>query len=912
MKRQNPWRRIFGPHPEQEVDEELKFHIEQRTREYIAQGMSPEAARRTAAEKFGNVTQVRETCTSMLAADRSAEARRTFVGVSWLDVKLGLRMFAKFPGLSIVAVLGLTLAVTIGAGYFGFIGALLDSPLPFEGGERVVMIEKRYVAGPDTGDTDRASEHDFVQWRGTIKSIEELSAFRDESYNLLRDGVPPRPVRVAAITASSFRLTHGSPVIGRALLDEDERPGAPPVLVISYYDWQHHFNGDPAVLGSTVRLDETAYAIVGVMADGYAFPRSHGYWVPLRLTAAAANPAAEPSIFVFGRLAAGVSLKQAAAELATVGDQLTRAFPQTHANTRPEPMSYTHVLAGVKGPDVELAVRSIQIGVGLMLLIVAVNVSIVVYARTATRMGEIAVRTALGASRMRIVMQLFVEALILSLTSAVIGLSIVAVMMARVPDILNRSDDPGARLDYWINFGISPSLIAYVSLLAILSGLIVGVLPALKSTGKRVNAGLQHFGSRGSSIKLGRTWTALIILQVAITVAALPTAMYFGSESLRAGLRSAAPATHELVRGTLAITRDDATGDGGSAARARVGDPRFTDRMTTLIQRLESEPDVSAVTFADRVPGAEFGADIEVDGAGPGDQPIPLYVRFNSVALNLFDVFDVPMLAGRRFVTADTLKPTAGLIVDQAFAKRLSGGSVLGRRVRYAQRMASGEMSYSPWYEIVGVVPAFAETITPTSSISGTTWPRMYHAVTPSQVYPATLVVRVRGGDPMRIATKLREVTATVDPTLKLERVNGVLPAWNSERMAFRMMALAISAGTLSVLLLSAAGIYAMMSFTVSRRRREIGIRAALGADARRVVTGIFGRAGAQLGAGIVAGLAIASAFEWLGPGGVIGPNAPIILPAVVVLMLTVGLLAAIGPARRGLAVQPTEALREE
>ena len=190
----------------------------------------------------------------------------------------------------------------------------------------------------------------------------------------------------------------------------------------------------------------------------------------------------------------------------------------------------------------------------------AVNVSIVVYARTATRMGEIAVRTALGASRMRIVMQLFVEALILSLTSAVIGLTIVAVMMARVPDILNKSDDPGARLDYWINFGISPSLIAYVSPCSpLLSGLIVGVLPALKATGKRVHAGLQHFGSRGSSIKLGRTWTALIILQVAITVAALPTAMYFGSESLRAGLRSAAPATHELVRGTLAITRDDAT-----------------------------------------------------------------------------------------------------------------------------------------------------------------------------------------------------------------------------------------------------------------------------------------------------------------------------------------------------------------
>ena len=911
MKRQSPWRRMFGLRPEQEVDEELRFHIEQRTREYIAQGMSPEAARRTATEKFGDVTRVRETCTSMLAADRAVETRRRSISISWLDVKLGLRMFVKYPGLSLVAVLGLTLAVTIGAGYFGFIGALLDSPLPFEGGDRVVMIEKRYVAGPDTGDTDRASEHDFVQWRGTIKSIEQLSAFRDESYNLIRDGVPPRPVRAAAITASSFRLTHGAPVIGRTLLDEDERPGAAPVLVIGYYDWQHYFNGDPAVLGTTVHLDETAYSIVGVMPDGYAFPRSHGYWVPLRLTTAATNPAAEPSIHVFGRLAPGLSQKQAAAELTTIGDQLAKAFPQTHLNTRPEPMSYTHALAGVKGPEVELAVRSIQIGVGLLLMIVAVNVAIVVYARTATRMGEIAVRTALGASRARIIMQLFVEALVLSITSAVIGLTLVGFMMSRAADVLDKSDDPTARLDYWINFGVSPALVGYVVVLAILSALIVGVLPALKATGKRVHAGLQHFASRGSSMRLGRTWTALVILQVAATVAALPAALYLGSESLRAGLRSAAPATRELVRGSLAMTRDDAIGDGGAVARARIGDPRFTDRMTTLIQRLEADPDVSAVTFADRVPGAEFGADIEVDGAQPGEPPIPMYVRFNSVATNLFDVFEVPLLAGRRLSAADTLKATA-LVVDQAFAQRVPGGSVLGRRVRYAQGTADGQKSYSPWFEIVGVVASFAETITPTSSTTGLTWPRMYQAVTPAQVYPATLIVRVRGGDPMRIASRLRELTATVDPTLKLERVNGVLPAWNSERMAFRMMALAIFVGTLSVLLLSAAGIYAMMSFTVSRRRREIGIRAALGADARHVVTGIFGRAGAQLGAGTAVGLAIASAFEWLGPGGLIGPNAAIILPSVVALMATVGFLAAIGPARRGLAVQPTEALREE
>jgi hypothetical protein len=597
---------------------------------------------------------------------------------------------------------------------------------------------------------------------------------------------------------------------------------------------------------------------------------------------------------------------------------MAAAFPLTHAKTRPLVLSYTRSFVGIEGPEVELAVRSAQIGVGLLLLIVAMNVAIVVYARTATRLGEIAVRTALGASRARIVMQLFVEALVLSVTSAMVGLTIVSAMLAKAGDVLNKSDDPTEQLAYWITFGVSPTLIVYVAALAMLAGVIVGVLPALKATGKRVQVELQHFGSRGTSMRLGGTWTALIILQVAITVAVLPAAMYRASESVRIGMRPPADAASHLLRGTLALTRDDATGDGGSAARARVGDARFTDRMTALLQRLEAEPDVAGVTYARQFPGAEGGAEIEVeaDGSLPDRALAPdqslTYTRTNAVAPNLFDVVGVRMLAGRGFAPADALPGATAVIVDQSFADRLGPGShVVGRRVRYSRRQLDGQAAVGPWFEIVGIVPAFAETFTPPSGIGGM-WPRLYHAAVPSQLYPAALIVRVRGADPTGFAPRLREMTAAVDPTLKLERVNGVLPAWNGERMAFRLMAVAIVAGTLSVLLLSAAGIYAMMSFTVSRRRREIGIRAALGADARRVVMSIFGRAGAQLGAGIAAGLAIASAFEWLGPGGTMGSYAALILPSVVAVMSAVGLLAAIGPARRGLAVQPTEALREE
>ena len=285
MKHERPWRpwrwvlrRTPDQElPEQEVDEELGFHLEQRTQDYIARGMSPEAARNAAAQRFGSVARVRAMSASLLASERAAEQRRTVWRVSSLDVRLGLRMLAKYPALSVIAVLGLSLAVTIGAGYFAFIGAMMDSTLPIEDGNRVVVIQNRVVAGPDKGNTDRASEHDFVRWRASsLKSIEELAAFRDESYNLIAAGRAPRLVRAAAMTAAGFRLTRVAPIIGRPILEEDERAGAPPVLVIGYRDWQRHFDGSAGVLGTTVRLDETVYSIVGVMPDGFAFPRNHG------------------------------------------------------------------------------------------------------------------------------------------------------------------------------------------------------------------------------------------------------------------------------------------------------------------------------------------------------------------------------------------------------------------------------------------------------------------------------------------------------------------------------------------------------------------------------------------------------------------------------------------------------------
>ena len=899
MKQGRSWRWFFHADPRREIDEELQFHLEQRIRDYVAAGMSPEAARRAAEERFGDTTRVRDVCTSLLAADLAAENRRTFVSVSWLDVKLGLRMLRKYPGLTAVAIVGMAVTIAIGAGYFTVLGVFLDSTLPVAGGERIMAVETRTISGPDAGDRTGVMPHDFAQLRSGLKSFTDLGAFREDSRNVITPDGRTSLVRVASMTASGFRLMRVPPMLGRALIDDDERPGAAPVLVIGYDEWRSRFNGDARIVGASVRLDETAHTIVGVMPEGFAFPVRHQYWVPLRLTGID-TPDGIPSLRMFGRLADGFSPAEARTELAAADNRLALAFPQSHANIRLQAQPYTQAMVGLEGPEMELTVRSIQLGVGLLVLIVAVNVAILVYARTATRTGEIVVRTALGANRARVVMQLFVEALVLSVSAATIGLTVLSITFRMLREYLRHSPDMADRAPFWFGPGIavSPGTIVYVAVLAVIAALVIGVLPALKATGRDVQARLQQFSSRGSGMQLGRTWTALIVVQVAIAVAVLPAAIHNAQQFLRLGFRAAAPAAGEMLRGNLEMPQGAASDD--------VWQSRFIDRLTTLVQRLEAEPEVAGVTFADNFPGLERSATIDAEAYGI------IRVASTRVATNLFHVFDVPLLAGRGFVAGDGLPGATAVIVDQTFANELApAANVVGRRIRYTNRGPDGRVEFGPWLEIVGVVPAFATSFTATTAF-GPPWPRVYQAVAPAFTPPVAFAVRVRGGDPGRYAQRFREIAAAVDPTLKLDELKTVSEWWNHETQFSAMMALAIAAVTGSVLLLSGAGIYAMMSFTVARRRREIGIRAALGADARRVLFGIFGRASAQLGAGVAVGLAAALALDRVAAGDMMGGQGLVLLPTVVAVMFTVGLLAALGPARRGLAVQPTEALRDE
>ena len=886
-----PWRWIVRPRPEHELEEELAFHLEQRTREYIDRGMTPDEARRAAAARFGDVGRVRTTCAPLLAADRAAEERRDFMRISLLDIKLALRMAAKYPGLSAIAVFGLAVAIGLGAGYFAFVGSILDSTLPFKDGDRIVAIQSRSLRSSRVGGMPMG---DLQHWRNELRTIDTLAAFSEHSRNLTTEDGRTDLANVAAMTPSAFRLAGVAPALGRTIGDDDARPDAAPVLVIGYDEWQRRFNGEATVIGHKMRVDETVYTIVGVMPAGFGFPIRNAYWIPLRFDATGDD--AKREVHVMGRLRDGVSLAQARAEVSTIGERMAAAFPQTHGDLRLYVGPYTRAHGGFSpaAPEFEMGLRALQFGVGLLGLIIAVNVSVLVYARTATRLGEIAVRTALGASRGRIVSQLFVEALVLSGSAAAIGLALVSVAFRML--LAYDATEPSNGLPFWMQLQLTPGVAAYTALLVVVGAVMIGVLPALKATGRKSPAALQQFSGRAAGVQLGSTWTALIVLQVAIAVMALPGALHFATAAYRFGVRQPSPVAHNLIEGVLYATMDD-----DQPAETRPA--RFQAGLAELVRQLETEPGVTGVTYADFFPGREGYTTIEVEGKA---ERVP--VKPSRVAPNLFEIFGVHVIAGRTLTAADA--NTAAVVVDQRFADAL-GGNVLGRRIRYSGVDPDGAPQSSPWHNIVGIVPVFWDAFRAPISFNPPVG-RVYYAGTTKQIHPAVMVVRVADGGSGQWAPRLRQLTVSIDPTLKFERIAGVPETWRGDTQAAYMVSLVVIAVTASVLLLSSAGIYAMMSFTVARRRREIGIRAALGADARRVLLGIFGRASAQLGAGVAVGLLIAILLELAGAGTMFGGNPRILVPVVIALMFAVGIAATLGPARRGLAVQPTEALREE
>jgi predicted permease len=722
--------------------------------------------------------------------------------------------------------------------------------------------------------------------------------------------------RGAEISAAGFRVARVRPLLGRYLLDEDERPGAPLVVVLGYDIWSGRFGADSTLVGKTVKIGGVDHTVVGVMPQGFAFPINHNLWLPLRLDPLAFKPRQGPVLYAFGRVAPAFTLEQARAEVAAIGERTAAQRPETHQRLRPRLLPFAQSWFELDSPETVLVFRAAQVAVTLLLVIICVNIAILVYARTATRQAEIAVRSALGASRSRIVAQLLGEALVLAGVGAAVGWTLLAIVAAQMDAILTQT---GAQsiIPFWLKTGVSMETVVYVVVLTVLASLIIGVVPALQVTGRRVQASLQRLTGGHASVRMGRVWTSLIVIQVAFTVAILPTAVFFASESLKAMMTGPGFPAEQYVSAELAVNREPNEGMPGA------GDSAFQVRSTQLrdevMRRLRSGREVRAVTYSAEIPGTEQSVQIEVDGAparfetsvGEGMRwsrwaDNARRVRLAYVDGGFFDVFAVAPLMGRTFEPADAGPHANVAVVNRTFADSLlGGGNPIGRRLRLLTIGPEAEELRGPWQEIVGVVPNVP------AHVDYERPPAVWYAPT-RHVQPVRLAIHVPGTEAASFAPRLRAITADVDASLFLRDVQPLSEALWATHLPLRLLAAGLAVIALSVLILSAASLYALMSVIVTQRRREIGIRIALGADRRRVLATIFSRAALQVGGGVAFGITIAAIMLHFTGGEMRGFNGLLVLPGVSLFMVAVGALAALGPARRGLAIQPSAVLKED
>jgi putative ABC transport system permease protein len=798
----------------------------------------------------------------------------------WADFKVGLRMLVKHPVLTIIGAVATTFAIGAGGAYFEIVNDYSRPSLPLQDGLRVVTIRNDDLAVADT--EDRAL-HDFTTWRNELRTVEDLSVYTLYSRNLGLEGRVGLPVEVVEISAAAFRVARIPPLLGRSLVEADEQTGALPIAVIGEHLWETRFNRDPNIVGQSVQLGSATPTIVGVMPATFALPMNQSLWVPFRQDPLRFARREGPAIGTIGRLAPGATFEQAQAELTLIGARLAAEYPETNAQLRPRILPY---LAPFTGEGIERSVRLGANGIFLILvLVICGNIGALVFARTAARERELTVRAALGASRARIVTQLFIEALVLNSVGAIISLATLHWGLRAADNYVWTSQ--GGVPPFWRDANLSLTTVIYVAGLTGLGAVIIGVLPALKLTRGGIQSILQRTTAGNAGMRSRTMSTAVIVVQVALSGALIPIAM---AASTQLTWREV---TDFGIRGSDYLT-----------LRYDVEDSRqFDATYQKLRNRLLAEDGVTRVTVANQLPGTSNGGRmIEVEGdEGVAASGEPHRVRSAMVDVNYFDTFAARTVAGRLFNAGDLASDVT--VVNEPFVQDVLGGrNAIGRRFRYAA--ASPDEKPSQWYEIVGVVPDLGMSPFEPLEAKGA-----YHVVAPAQIPSGFMAIRV-GRNPESFIERVRSVAAAVDPGFLIYDAKGLDKVSASEIQANRLFFLAVGVGIGFVIFLSAAVTFALMSFTVSQRTREIGIRKALGASSQAVLRSVFSRAFVQLALG--AGLGALASLTFLSNAGDGQFATPGVVVLVLAFMMLVGFVSCGPPARRALRIQPTEAMRED
>jgi putative ABC transport system permease protein len=883
-----------------DMDAEFRLHMELRAEDLVRGGLTPAEAARQARLEFGSTDAFKD-------RGRDARGLRVFDSLrfSMLDLRLGVRMLRKHPGLTTIGAIAVAFAIAIGTTGFEIVAQILFPTIPLPDGNAIVAFRNWNVALNTPAGVSRG---DYAAWKRDLTTVTTLATSLAQSRNVsIGDAAATEPVSVTDVTASMFELTRVPALLGRTLLPGDEAADARDVAVVSYDFWQNQLAAATNVIGRSMSISGSPTTIVGVMPRTYAFPRRTGIWRPLhleRLYETSRLPLA------FGRINAGHTFDEASAEFAALSARNAASFPETNRDIRAQMRSLSRMLLPVDD-EVRMVAASLNIFFLIFLALVCGNVALLLFARAASRQTEIVVRVALGASRGRIITQLFAEALVLCLVGAVIGL-VASTFLLRWAWTIGEGQL--RVLPFWMGGTLSASTIAYAVGLTLFAAAIAGVVPALKVTSGGVDARLRAMSSGGGGMQFGGVWTGVIVAQIALTVTLPFVTHAIRADFVRLRDTPARFAADEFLSATLSLDRLDgaaARGDTTPAARAAL----FESRYRMLADRLMAEPGVLGVTYANRLPLMDHPArmmEMDAGPAAPRDPNWPDGYRVGTAIVDprFFDVLGTPVIRGRSLTSIDAVPSPTAVLVNESFVKRVLGGrNPIGRQLRFLaaeSQPVTPDGKPGPWLEIVGVVPDLG--------ISGTEFDpkvaRVYAATQPKYLGGARLAVHVRG-DPQRFAPRLREIAASVDPALRVADPLPVSRLLDTE-VDFLAFFVRLLAGVSAVaLLLSLAGVYAVTAFAVAKRTREIGVRVALGARPRQIIVTVFKRPFIQMTSGVGVGAIVVATLAAWGDSRIALKDLGVPASFAVVVGV-ICLLACIVPARRALGIQPTEALKDE
>ncbi len=803
------------------------------------------------------------------------------------DLRFALRILMKSPGVTVIAVLCIALGIGANTTIFSVVNAILLRPLPFAGPERIVVLYETQLR--QNVDEAGFSYLDYRDLRQQARSFSETAAHVTRSLTFSGTDEPER-VLGEAVSASLFPLLGEKPALGRTFLPDEDRPGAAPVVLLSHALWQRRYNSDPQILGRTVMVNAVAHTVVGVMKPLFRFPYQQEAWVPMA-PLFHKDTRIDRNFSVMARLAPGATHEQARAEMETFARRLAKEYPDSHAGwgVRLLPLREEFL-----EEEVKLIVLTMMGAVACVLLIACANVANLFLARATARQREIAVRIAFGAKSGHILRQLLTESVVVGLLGGVLGILLgiwgIRLMTAAIP-VENAPP-------YWIQFTVDGNVLLFTLLIAVATGLLFGLAPALQAAKTDINETLKEGGrGAGGSVRRNRLRSALVVAEVALSLVLLVGASLFVRSFLQLQTASGGFDTANLL--TLRFYLPSGVyADGDEAAMAR--------RVEDIVRRVEALPGVASATVSNTIPlsgGGDYGSIlIEGQAFAPGEEP---GVFFTGVTPHFFRTLNIAPRTGRMLTDREGMERSALAVVNQTFVQRFwpesPEGSAIGRRFH----LKNGDKT--EWLTIVGVVPDFKN-----GDMDDDTDPSAYLPYPYLVARSNGLTVRTEL-EPTQATAMVREEIRASDPNLPLYDIFTMEQVREQGFWEHRFFGQMFSAFGVIALFLAAIGVYGVLSYSVSQRWREIGVRVALGAQRRDVVRLVVGQG---------VGLALAGVgFGLLGAFGVtrvvssilynVSATDPVSFGGISLLLTGVAWLASYVPASRAMAVDPLEALRE-